>query len=108
MRPPQQDPFLSFSHTFLLKNVCAGGWHPPNGSAPPQWEILDLPLKGTPKWRECIFSNEIPKSFQGPKAGPGPHAEKGLHDAAVHCWQFRPVMIWGPPLIKSWIRPWLQ
>ena len=20
---------------------------------------------------------------------------------------FRPVMIWGPPLIKSWIRPWL-
>ena len=23
-------------------------------------------------WRERIFSNEKPKSFQGPKAGPGP------------------------------------
>ena len=34
-----------------------------------------------------MFSNEIPKSFCGPKAGPGPHAEKGSlrsHDAAAH------------------------
>ena len=47
-----------------------------------------------------IFSNEIPKSFWGPKAGPGPHAEKGSlrsHDAAAHCRQFRPVTIWAPP-----------
>ena len=32
--------------------------------------------------------------------GPRPHDEKGLlrsHDAAAHHWQFRPVMIWGPP-----------
>ena len=36
--PPQQDPFLSFSHTFLPKSVRVGGW------CPPQWEILDLPL----------------------------------------------------------------
>ena len=52
------------------------------------------------KWRECIFSNEIPKSFWGPKVGPRPHAEKGSfhsHDAAAHRRQFRPVMIWGPP-----------
>ena len=37
--------------------------------------------------REYIFSNEIPKSFWGPKVGPRPHAEKGLlcsHDAAAH------------------------
>ena len=26
---PQQDPFLSFSHTFLLKSVCVGGRRPP-------------------------------------------------------------------------------
>ena len=41
----------------------------------------------------------MPKSFQGPKAGPKPHAEKGSlrsHDAAVHHQQFRPVMIWAP------------
>ena len=46
-----------------------------------------------------IFSNEIPKSFWGPKAGSGPHDEKGSlrsHDAAAHCRQFRPVTIWGP------------
>ena len=42
--PPQQDQFPSFSHTFLLKSVPIGGWHPPNGSVPPQWKILDLPL----------------------------------------------------------------
>ena len=56
-------------------------------------------IKGTPKWRECIFSNEIPKSFQGPKVGPGPHTEKGSlhsHDAAAHHRQFRPVTIWAP------------
>ena len=29
-------------------------------------------MKGTPKWTECIFSKEKPKSFQGPEAGPGP------------------------------------
>ena len=32
--------------------------------------------------------------------GPGPHTGKGslhLHNAAVHCQQFRPVMIWAPP-----------
>ena len=27
--PPQQDPFLSFAHTFLLKSVRIGGWRPP-------------------------------------------------------------------------------
>ena len=46
------------------------------------------------------INNEIPKSFWGPKVGPRPHTEKGSlrsHDAAVHCWQFRPVTIWGPP-----------
>ena len=43
-RVPQQDQFLLFLHTFLPKSVRVGGWHPPNGSAPPQQEILDLPL----------------------------------------------------------------
>ena len=37
--PPQQDQFLSFSHTFSLKSVRVGGWRPP-----PQREILDPPL----------------------------------------------------------------
>ena len=46
--PPQQDQFLSFSHTFLLKSVRVRGWRPPNGSAPPQQEILDLPLIKAP------------------------------------------------------------
>ena len=57
-------------------------------------------MKRYPKWRECIFSNEIPKSFWSPKVGPRPHAEKGslrLHDAAAHHRQFRPVMIWALP-----------
>ena len=47
-----------------------------------------------------MFSNEIPKSFWGPKAGPRPHSKKGLlrsHDAAAHHQQFRPVTIWAPP-----------
>ena len=42
--PPQQDQFLSFSHTFLPKSVCVRGWCPPNRLVPPQREILDLPL----------------------------------------------------------------
>ena len=33
--PPQQDQFLSFSHTFLPKSVCVGGWCPPTGQHPP-------------------------------------------------------------------------
>ena len=43
---------------------------------------------------------KIPKNFWGPKAGPGPHTEKGSlcsHDAAAHRQQFRPVTIWAPP-----------
>ena len=36
--PPQQDQFLSFSHTFSPKSVRVRGWHPPNGSAPPPTE----------------------------------------------------------------------
>ena len=50
--PPQQDPFLSFLHTFLLKSVHVRGWHPPPmGRCPPQWEILDPPLiRVRPDW----------------------------------------------------------
>ena len=34
--PPQQDPFLSFLHTFSPKSVCIGGQRPPpTGGAPP-------------------------------------------------------------------------
>ena len=29
---------------FLLESTHIGGQHPPNSSAPPQWEILDPPL----------------------------------------------------------------
>ena len=32
--PPQQDPFLLFSHTFLPKSVCIGGRCPPTGQHP--------------------------------------------------------------------------
>ena len=36
---------LLFSHTFLPKSTHIGGpYSPPNGSMPPLWEILDLPL----------------------------------------------------------------
>ena len=43
--PPQQDPFLSFSHMFLLKSVCVRDWCPHNRLvSPPQRETLDLPL----------------------------------------------------------------
>ena len=60
------------------------------------------------KWYKKVPQNgenaylvmKIPKSFQGPKAGPRPHAEKDSlrsHDAAAHHWQFRPVTIWAPP-----------
>ena len=31
-----------------------------------------LVQKGTPKWEECIFSKENPKSFQSPMVGPIP------------------------------------
>ena len=41
---PQQDPFLSFLHTFLPKSVHIGGWHPPKWVGAPQWEILVPPL----------------------------------------------------------------
>ena len=44
MPPPQQDPFLLLLHIFLLKSVRIGGWHPPNGLAPLQREILHPPL----------------------------------------------------------------
>ena len=33
--PPQQDPILSFLHTFLPKSAHIGGRRPPKGSAPP-------------------------------------------------------------------------
>ena len=42
--PPQQDPFLPFSHTFLPKSVCVRGWRTPQWVGAPQREILDLPL----------------------------------------------------------------
>ena len=42
-RAPQQDQFLSFSHTFLPKSMHRR-LVPPNGLVPPQWEILDPPL----------------------------------------------------------------
>ena len=42
--PPQQDPFLSFLHTFLPKSVRIGGWRPPTGWRPPPTGILDPPL----------------------------------------------------------------
>ena len=35
---------VTFLHIFSLKSICVRGWHPPNGSAPRQQEILDLPL----------------------------------------------------------------
>ena len=33
--PPQQDPFLLFSHTFSPKSVHVRGWRPPTGRRPP-------------------------------------------------------------------------
>ena len=43
--PPQQDPFLSFSHTFSSKSVCIRGQRPPRPMGRrPQQEILDPPL----------------------------------------------------------------
>ena len=66
--PPQQDQFLSFSHTFSLKSVSVGGWRPPNGSAPPQREILDPPLvmNYNYRWQHRTHhfpTNETPPAF---------------------------------------------
>ena len=33
--PPQWDPILSYSHTFLPKSACIRGWHPPMAQCPP-------------------------------------------------------------------------
>ena len=41
--PPQQDQFLSFSHTFCQKVYTSEVGTPPMGWCPPQWEILDPP-----------------------------------------------------------------
>ena len=45
---PQRDPVISFLHMFSPKSARVGGRRPSpsNGSAPPQPEILDLPLTG--------------------------------------------------------------
>ena len=45
--PPKQDPIPSFLHMFSPKSLHVRGQHPPNGSVPPQWEILDPPLNNT-------------------------------------------------------------
>ena len=44
--PPERDPILSFLHTFSPKSARIGGRRPPLPwlGAPPQREILDLPL----------------------------------------------------------------
>ena len=36
--PPQQDQFLSFLHTFLLKSVRIEGWRPPQRVSAPSTE----------------------------------------------------------------------
>ena len=49
--PPQQDPFLSFSHTFSPKSVCVGGQRPP--------PMGRRPLNGKSWIRHCFtFVNE--------------------------------------------------
>ena len=56
--PPQQDQFLSFSHTFSLKSVRIGGWRPPPPTGrrpPPQREILDPPLYYTCGWSPFVY-----------------------------------------------------
>ena len=40
----QQDPILSFLHTFLPKSTCVRGQPPQQLGGPPQREILDPPL----------------------------------------------------------------
>ena len=47
--PSQQDPILSFSHTYLPKSARVRGLHASQwlGTPHPQWEILDLPLIST-------------------------------------------------------------
>ena len=42
--PLQQDPILSFLHNFCQKAPTSEVGTPPNGSVPPQQEILDSPL----------------------------------------------------------------
>ena len=45
-----------------------------------------ISTKRNPKWREYIFSNEKPKSFQGPKAGPKPQPIRThfIHTTLLH------------------------
>ena len=64
-------------------------------------------LKGTPKWRECTFSNEKPKSFQGPKVGSGPRPIRAhfVHMTLLHGVGKNWPKKFGVPLTKSWICP---
>ena len=59
---------------------------------------------------ECIFDSQKCKSFQGPKAGPGPqpifYSSLRLPDFASLCRQNLAKNFWGPPLTKSWICYW--
>ena len=61
---------------------------------------------------ECIFDSQKCKSFQGPKAGPGPrpifYGSLRSPDFASLRWQNIGKNFWGPPLTKSWIRYWKQ
>ena len=64
--------------------------------------------KVSQKWRECIFSNEKPKSFQGPEAGPGPRPIRAHFVCMTTSVQLAKMdkNFLGPPLAKSWIFPW--
>ena len=74
------------------------------GVRPPAfWTCSELGLKGA----ELSLNKNGENAYLVMKY-PRPHAWKGSlcsHDAAAHRRQFRPVTIWGPTLIKSWIRP---
>ena len=56
--PPQQDPFLSFLHTFPPKSVHVGGEHPPPTGNPgsatdSEWYLVD-------KTRNCFSIKVFP------------------------------------------------
>ena len=61
--------------------------------------ISKIVLKGSPKWGECIFSNENPKSLQGPQVGPGPQPIK------AHFICMTPLCVVSKKVQNFWFEP---
>ena len=60
---PQQDPILSFSHTFLPKSTHIGGWYPPMAWCPPTGNPESTTNEDNYFWIFQSFKNMISLKF---------------------------------------------